>query len=125
MHITAPYAPGTFCWGELTTTDAAAAKAFYGGLFGWSHIDAPMGNGEFYTRFQLDGEDVVGMYQQNAAQRSQGVPPNWGTYIAAANVDQAAARAAELGATILCRRPTSRPWAASPPSRIRRARCSQ
>ncbi len=29
------YAPGTFSWVDLATTDAAAAKAFYSGLFGW------------------------------------------------------------------------------------------
>ncbi len=28
--------PGVFCWAELGTTDIAAAKAFYGGLFGWA-----------------------------------------------------------------------------------------
>jgi predicted enzyme related to lactoylglutathione lyase len=27
--------PGNFCWFELATSDQAAAKKFYGGLFGW------------------------------------------------------------------------------------------
>ena len=30
------YAQGTPNWVDLQTTDQTAAKAFYGGLFGWS-----------------------------------------------------------------------------------------
>ncbi len=37
------HAPGTVCWADLGTTDAAAAKRFYTGLFGWSFEDMPMG----------------------------------------------------------------------------------
>ncbi len=35
------YAPGTFCWVDLATTDAEGAKAFYGELFGWEAEDMP------------------------------------------------------------------------------------
>ena len=35
MPTVEKHAPGFFCWIELSTTDAAAAKAFYGGLFGF------------------------------------------------------------------------------------------
>ena len=34
---------GTFSWMELATKDAAAAKTFYGELFGWKFDDMPMG----------------------------------------------------------------------------------
>ena len=30
------YAPGTFCWVDLSTSDPEAAKAFYAELFGWA-----------------------------------------------------------------------------------------
>src|ERR1019366_10747997 len=33
------YVPGSFCWAELATTDAAAAKHFYGEMFGWTAVD--------------------------------------------------------------------------------------
>ena len=33
--------PGTFCWPELATTDAEAAKKLYGALFGWTFEDQP------------------------------------------------------------------------------------
>ena len=36
------YDPGTFSWVELLTTDAAAGKAFYQGLFGWDYDDNDM-----------------------------------------------------------------------------------
>ncbi|MCX4744392.1 VOC family protein [Kitasatospora sp. NBC_01287] len=38
--------PGSLCWAELYTTDAAAAKRFYGGLFGWRSSEVPMPGGE-------------------------------------------------------------------------------
>jgi len=37
---------GEFCWAELGTTDTGAAKQFYGPLFGWSHVDHEMGEGD-------------------------------------------------------------------------------
>ena len=33
---------------DLTTTDPAAAKSFYGGLFGWSGEEMAMGEGPSY-----------------------------------------------------------------------------
>jgi hypothetical protein len=33
------YEPGTPSWTDLMTTDIAAAKDFYTGLFGWEALD--------------------------------------------------------------------------------------
>ena len=33
------YLPGTPSWVDLSTGDAAAAKAFYGALFGWEVVE--------------------------------------------------------------------------------------
>ena len=54
------YAPGTFCWVELATTDGAAAKEFYGGLFGWGseNLVGP------HDMFTLSGKEVGAMYEQ-------------------------------------------------------------
>lgn len=43
--------PGTLSWVELYTTDAKAARAFYGTVFGWATQDMPMpgGNEGTYT----------------------------------------------------------------------------
>jgi hypothetical protein len=86
---------------ELGTTDQNAAKKFYGDLFGWSVDDAPIGPGEVYSMFKLDGKDAAAAYTLRSDQRAHNVPPHWMLYIAVDNADQAAKRAADLGATIL------------------------
>jgi len=93
--------PGSFCWFELSTTDQPAAKQFYEQLFGWTSEDSPIGPDEFYTTFKLDGEAAAAGYTMRADQRQAGVPPNWGLYVAVEAADAAAARAKELGGTVL------------------------
>lgn len=94
--------PGDFCWFELATSDQAAAKTFYSGLFGWTAIDAPMGPDAIYTTFQLRGRKVGAAYTLMPDQVQQGVPPHWGTVVAVANVDEALAKAKTLGGSALC-----------------------
>jgi predicted enzyme related to lactoylglutathione lyase len=95
------YSLGAPCWFELGTTDQAAAKQFYTQLFGWSVFDNPMGPDQFYTMFKLKDQDVGAAYTLPAKLLEQGVPPHWGVYFAASNVDESAAKAAELGATLI------------------------
>ncbi|MCG8555690.1 MAG: VOC family protein [Proteobacteria bacterium] len=95
------HTPGSFCWVDLATTDAAAAKAFYSELFGWTAQDMPAGDAGTYTMFFKQGKSVCGAYGMNEQMRSQGVPPHWASYVAVDSADQAAARAKELGAEIL------------------------
>jgi predicted enzyme related to lactoylglutathione lyase len=95
------HAPGSFCWIELATTDQTAAKNFYSALFGWTPDDSPMGPGEFYTIFRLDGRDAAAGYTLRADQRAQNVPPHWMLYIAVESADQAAAKAQQLGGTVI------------------------
>ncbi|MER6446826.1 hydroxylase [Streptomyces venezuelae] len=43
-------APGSLCWTELYTSDAAAAKEFYGAVFGWQYGDMTLpGDGGTYA----------------------------------------------------------------------------
>jgi predicted enzyme related to lactoylglutathione lyase len=93
--------PGNFCWFELATSDQAAAKTFYGGLFGWTANDFPMGPHGYYTMFLLRGRNVGAAYTLMPEQAQQGVPPHWGTYVAVTSVDQAIALAQTLGGTVL------------------------
>jgi uncharacterized protein len=94
------YTPGTFCWTDLTTTDQEAAKAFYGGLFGWEAEDMPVGDGVYYSMQRVDGKDVTAISPQQQQQRDAGVPPLWNSYISVENADAVADRARELGATV-------------------------
>ncbi|KMS69145.1 hydroxylase [Streptomyces viridochromogenes] len=42
--------PGSLSWTELYTSDAAGAREFYGGVFGWQFSDMPLpGGGGTYT----------------------------------------------------------------------------
>ena len=97
------YDPGTFSWMELATPDPAAAKTFYGGLFGWEADDNPIpaeAGGGVYTMLKLRGESVAALYEQMPDQRQAGIPPNWFSYVTVADADTAAARAKELGGTV-------------------------
>ena len=90
------FAPGRFCWVELGTSDQAAAKEFYSGLFGWKPEDQPMGPGLFYTLLKQGGRDAGALYDLRPDQK--GVPPHWMIYVAVASADDAAKKAASLGA---------------------------
>jgi predicted enzyme related to lactoylglutathione lyase len=88
------YPDGTFCWVDLGTDDAAGAKAFYGGLFGWEFDDLPTGEKGTYSICRLRGKAAAGLYDR--AERA-----GWGSYIKVDDVDRAVARARELGAEVL------------------------
>lgn len=94
------YAPGTFCWNDLTTTDQAAAKVFYSGLFGWEAEDMPVGEDVFYSMQRLGGKDVAAISPQPQTQRDAGVPPVWNSYVSVERADDAAERATALGGTV-------------------------
>src|ERR671910_346717 len=49
------HAHGSFSWTDLSTPDAEASKAFYGGLFGWEFEDNPIPEGGVYVMARLGG----------------------------------------------------------------------
>jgi len=95
------YEPGTFSWVDLGTTDAAAAKRFYGELFGWEAIDMPAGEGRTYTMFRLGGQDVAGGYEQDEQERAAGVPPHWSSYVTVEDVGAAAGAVPDAGGVVV------------------------
>jgi predicted enzyme related to lactoylglutathione lyase len=100
MQETPSFAPGTFCWVELATTDNEAAKKFYTGLFGWTIDDRPMGPGMVYTMLNLAGKQAGALYKMEQDLITQGVPSHWSSYVLVTSADETAAKAKELGATI-------------------------
>lgn len=86
---------GSLCWTELMTGDAAKAKAFYTGLFGWAAEEKSMGPGFTYTTFSNGGVPAGGMMQLTPEMAH--IPPNWGVYFAVADTDATVARATSLG----------------------------
>ena len=100
MHVH-HHAPGSFCWFELSTTNQAQAKTFYGSLFGWRADDTPVGPNEMYTIFKVDGRDAAAACTLRPDQLAHGVPPNWLLYVSVENVDASTKRAAEASGTVL------------------------
>ena len=101
MSIIEKHAPGTFSWIELATTDQGAATRFYSKIFGWSSQDFPIGPNEVYTIFQVEGRDAAAGCTLRPEQLSLGVPPHWNLYVAVESADATAARATQLGGTVL------------------------
>ena len=89
---------GTIVWNELMTTDPEKAGAFYGGLTGWTLEKMDMGPMGFYHLFKRGDTPAGGMMQLPADAPAR---PHWLPYVAVADADASAARAAELGATVL------------------------
>lgn len=91
------YTPGTFCAVDLAAADPEKGKAFYAGLLGWDH-------GEVYREWTpclLDGKIVAGIFSQPDDQRTAGAPSSWLNYVSVADAEADAARAVELGGSVL------------------------
>jgi uncharacterized protein len=91
------YPPGTFSWVDLQTSDQDAAKSFYSDLFGWEYEDVPIGGGASYSMAKLHGHSVAAI----GPLQGEEMPSHWNCYVTVADADASAARAKELGATLL------------------------
>ncbi|MFD8495505.1 VOC family protein [Amycolatopsis sp. NPDC059657] len=91
------YPQGVPSWVDLRTTDQAAAKSFYGELFGWEFDDQKTPDGAVYSMATKNGGVVAAI----ASQPQAGVPPMWNTYLAVDDVDAAAARVEAAGGKLL------------------------
>jgi len=100
MNETTKHAPGTFCWPELSTSDPAAAKKFYGGLFGWTAKDDQVSPDMVYTMFQLEGKELAAAHALMPEQKKMGIPPHWLSYISVDNVDDALSKVTSLGGKV-------------------------
>lgn len=95
--------PGALCWNELSAPDGKVADDFYRALF--DYRTDQMGDGKTfdYTVWHIGGRQVCGRL------RDTGSPSQWLTYFAVEDCDKSAARAAELGGTIV-QQPTDTPY---------------
>ena len=90
-------AHGAFCWNELATTDAAAAKKFYTELFGWQLKEGDAAPGP-YTEIVAGGRPAGGIFQMG--KEFGEAPPHWTVYVAVDDVDASARKVEELGGKI-------------------------
>jgi predicted enzyme related to lactoylglutathione lyase len=99
------YAPGTFCWAGLATSEPASATVFYSRLFDWQSADLSAGAAGTYTLLRRGGSEVAILYRQTAQARAAGAPPHWTSFITVDDADVTAARAGELGGAAVFREP--------------------
>jgi hypothetical protein len=90
-------AHGDFCWNELGSTDAEAAKKFYTELFGWK-LKESQAAGVAYSEIMAGGREVGGIYQLAAEHGNR--PSQWMAYVAVDDVDASARRVEELGGKV-------------------------
>ena len=101
MAEVSQHEPGMFNWVDLMTTDVEGAKEFYSTLLGCETVDNPVGDDFVYTLLSRNGKNIAGMSPLMPDMLEHGVPPHWNSYVAVANVEEAAAKAAGLGATLI------------------------
>jgi predicted enzyme related to lactoylglutathione lyase len=88
------YPGGVTSWVDLESPDLNDAKTLYGGLFGWSFVDAA-GPASRYAVAQLGGQDVAGIGSPADGRAA------WFTYIAVDDADTAATRIDAAGGHIV------------------------
>jgi uncharacterized protein len=93
--------PGAISWNELNTRDLAAAKEFYGPVFGWTFEDNDMGEAGTYTTIKL-GEDMVGgILDMNSRGVPEAVPAHWQAYFAVEDTDATLEKAKQSGGGVM------------------------
>ncbi|GAA4892719.1 VOC family protein [Streptomyces coeruleoprunus] len=81
--LTTRFVTGSPNWVDLGTSDLEGARAFYGGLFGWTFASAgPEAGG--YGMFQLDGRTVAGAMTVTPDQG----PSAWTVYFQCPDADE-------------------------------------
>ena len=93
-----PLPEGVFVWDELGTTDADGAQQFYEQVFGWTTSDMGPDYGG-YRVFNVNASEngIAGMMTLP----DSSMPPHWQPYMAVEDTDATAAKATELGGTVL------------------------
>jgi len=89
-----------FCWYELMTYDAEAAKRFYGDVVGWTALPQETGDTP-YEILAAAGRPIGGMLAMTERHREAGARPHWLGYIAVDDVDAKARAVAARGGDIL------------------------
>jgi hypothetical protein len=92
---------GSLTWNELGTPDVETASRFYSELFGWEMESMETGGGPAYVVIKNGERSNGGIREQSAEEQEMGVPANWLAYFTVASADDAAAKAADLGAQTL------------------------
>lgn len=88
--------PGAPCWIDLSSSDPAGSRAFYGALLGWTATEPDEQFGG-YAQFLREGAPVAGVMATGPG----GVPDVWTVYLASQDADKTVAAATAAGASAL------------------------
>jgi predicted enzyme related to lactoylglutathione lyase len=91
--------PGAFSWNELETRDPAAAKQFYGAVFGWEFDEEEGPGGMVYNVAKVDEGRVAGMADISGRMPDE-IPAHWMTYFVVEDTDKAIERVSSAGGQV-------------------------
>lgn len=91
-----PAPEGVFVWDELGTSDADRAQRFYEEVFGWTTSDMGPSYGG-YRVFNRGEVGIAGLMKLS----DESVPPHWQPYVSVDDPNATAAKALELGGSVL------------------------
>jgi hypothetical protein len=105
MPVMREYPPGTPCWVDLSTSEPAAAVAFYSALLGWESYAAPGGGEASYTFFAPAGtrpEDFHGRVVAGLMPSpDSGRPAAWNTYVSVTDIEATSALVTGAGGHVI------------------------
>lgn len=90
---------GKIIWRDLITEDVAAAKRFYGGMFGWTFQDTQGPTGNDYVVVRSGDVYVAGMVGIERAADGENYS-RWLPYISVPNIDEAVSRTVAAGGSV-------------------------
>ena len=99
---TGQYTPGRWVWGDLVTSDVAAAADFYGKVFGWT-FETYGGDDDrdTYTLALADGLPIGGLVFDQRAMKGDVPSARWIGLISVADVGAAAAAVTKGGGKVV------------------------
>ncbi len=91
-----PRLPGKYVWADLATDNLAAARTFYGRMFGWTFYD--LGG---YSIALSDGRPLAGMFQKAKPADQPDARARWIGFISVPNVGRAQSAVTKAGGKVL------------------------
>lgn len=94
------YEHGVPCWVDTWRDDPGPAAAFYAGVFGWELDGLDPAASEQYAIAKVRGRDVAAIGSPRP-EGARAAPVGWTTYLWVDDTDDVAAKASEVGGTVL------------------------
>jgi len=99
---TGQYTPGRWVWGDLVTSDVAAAADFYGQVFGWTfETYGGEDDRDTYTLALADGLPIGGLVFDQRAMKDQTPSARWIGLVSVTDVRAAADAVTQGGGTVV------------------------